>query len=442
VATVVALAGAVTAAGQFPLAPAGAAIEPATTITNGRVTLGVNPEGDLNAEDIGITFEPTGNDGIAAGCECEGWGVGDATTMVSGSAGRSFGVTDVEVELFEAEADRAVSTVLVPSAADPTFRVTHDYRPSVSPDLYEVEVTLENLSDAPVVPRYRRAMDWDIPPTVFDEYVTIQGTEASSSVIFASDDGFADGDPFAGESWINFTGDAVDNYQDVLTPGGDGPDSDHGALFDFEFAPLDPGASSSFRIYYGASATEAEANAALGAIGAEVYSFGQPSSEGGPDLGTPNTFIFAFAGVGGLVQFPTIEYASPTFEGAEGTDAEIKVNLSGPTAQEVRVDYATAAGTATPGDDYTETAGTLVIPVGASAGTFTVPLVDDGIADAGETVNLSLANPVGGEIGAQATAVLTILDPPPQGPGNPPQVTATPTPVAATPVAARPPNTG
>ncbi|MCL5776289.1 autotransporter outer membrane beta-barrel domain-containing protein [Limibaculum sp. FT325] len=34
-------------------------------------------------------------------------------------------------------------------------------------------------------------------------------------------------------------------------------------------------------------------------MGAEVYSLGQPDTEGGATEGTPNTFIFAFAGVGG-----------------------------------------------------------------------------------------------------------------------------------------------
>ena len=42
--------------------------------------------------------------------------------------------------------------------------------------------------------------------------------------------------------------------------------------------------------------------AALGAVGAEVYSFGQYSQN--PILGTPATYIFAFSGVGGSVVVP------------------------------------------------------------------------------------------------------------------------------------------
>ena len=58
----------------------------------------------------------------------------------------------------------------------------------------------------------------------------------------------------------------------------------------------------SFKIFYGAAATEALAFAAFGTVGAEVYSFGQCRAGGGcggPILGTPATFIFGFAGVGG-----------------------------------------------------------------------------------------------------------------------------------------------
>lgn len=446
VAAVLMLTAAVLVAGQLPVVPASA--DPAGTITNGRVTLGVNREGNLitPAENIGITFEPSGNDGIAPGCACEAWGAGDETTGTSGSAGRDTGVYDVEVISNTRTATTSVSVVAIPSVDDATLHVTHDFHPSASDDLFEAAVTIQNVSDDPVVPRYRRAMDWDIGPTEFDEVVTIQGTEAADTVVFASDDGFASGDPFAGESWINFVGDAVDNFDEVLTPGGSGPDSDHGALFDFRFATLAPGESMTFNIYYGAAANEADANAALSAVGAEVYSFGQPSSQDGPELGVPNTFIFAFRGVGGLVQFPSAQFSASAYSGAEGTDATIEVVLSGPTANEVRVDYATSAGSATPGEDYTETSGTLTIPVGSDRGSFSVPLLTDAVADDGETVDLALANPVGGTIGERATAVLTITDVAPADPTAPPTDPAGPggAPSArpATPVSARPGYTG
>lgn len=74
---------------------------------------------------------------------------------------------------------------------------------------------------------------------------------------------------------------------------------DHGAVFDFDFPTLAPGATVTFRTFYGAAGTEAAALSAVTAAGAEVYSFGQSSRDGG-DHGTPNTFIFGFTGVGGV----------------------------------------------------------------------------------------------------------------------------------------------
>ena len=278
-------------------------------ITFGRTEIGLNKEGDLNFVDTGLAFD--GHDGIFPGCLCEAWGAGDATTQASGSSGRVSGIDNVEVESFTSTASTAVSTTIIKDdAGEPLLRVTHDYHPSDAANVFEVSVSIENLGDAAVDPRYRRAMDWDIPPTEFSEYVTIEGTANAENVLFASDDGFAPGDPFAGPSQILFTGDAVDS----------GP-NDHGALFDFGFTPIVPGGVTEFDIYYGAAESEVAANAALGQVEAEIYSLGQPSSEGGPDLGTPNTFLFAFTGVGGQVQFPEISGTVTDVEGdpVEGT---------------------------------------------------------------------------------------------------------------------------
>jgi hypothetical protein len=39
-------------------------------------------------------------------------------------------------------------------------------------NVYEVVVTIENVSDWPVPVLYRRTIDWDVYPTPFDEFVT------------------------------------------------------------------------------------------------------------------------------------------------------------------------------------------------------------------------------------------------------------------------------
>ena len=73
-----------------------------------------------------------------------------------------------------------------------------------------------------------------------------------------------------------------------------------GAQFTFTFDPLLAGQSRTFKTFYGVAPTETAALAALGVVGAEVYSFGQ-SRAGPTDFKAKETFIFAFKGVGGTV---------------------------------------------------------------------------------------------------------------------------------------------
>ncbi|ANJ27544.1 hypothetical protein [Agromyces aureus] len=296
-----AAAGPVVAALPVPGSPC----YPAVCITNGTILLAVNPTGELNTSDAtgsaagpgdaGLAYLPTGNDSTSPGCLCEGWGVGDPASGVWGGADLDTegpGGTNLEVESFEFTGSTATSVVVVRDAASaPVFRVTHQYIPSpATPNLYQVNVIIENISGATIATvQYRRLMDWDIEPTAFSEFVTIQGGSATA-LFYTSDDGFASPNPLSGPSSIIFEGNGVDQ----------GP-GDIGALFDFRFGALAPGASHSFVTFYGAAATEAEANAALGAVGAEAYSYGQSSLD--PATGTPNTFIFAFGNIGGAPLF-------------------------------------------------------------------------------------------------------------------------------------------
>jgi Ca2+-binding RTX toxin-like protein len=297
--------------------PAPAAAHPANAIIdNGTIQLGVWDEGHLNVPggapssqtgttNVGLRYLPTGAEATAPGCLCEGWGAADAISGVSGHANEDIGVTNLSVVSFNSTATTAQSVVDVGT----TLRVTHDYHPSPdTPNLYEVDVSVENLSAAAVDLRYRRVMDWDVEPTAFNEFSTIQGTAGATNVLFSSNNGFASADPLSGPSDRGATGDFVDV----------GP-TDHGALFDFGFGNLDPGASRSFRIFYGAAGNESDALAALAAAGAEVYSFGQPSSSD-PAVGEPNTFIFAFAGVGGDPIGDPDPCLEPTISGTDGAD--------------------------------------------------------------------------------------------------------------------------
>ncbi|MCP4687086.1 MAG: PQQ-binding-like beta-propeller repeat protein, partial [Desulfobacterales bacterium] len=102
--------------------------------------------------------------------------------------------------------------------------------------------------------------------------------------------------------------------------------------------------------------------------------------------------------------------SSTTYTVNEGDGAAaITATLPYPESKTIRVDYAAADGTATAGEDYTATSGTLTFAPGETEKTFTVPLLDDGIAEPDETIMISLSNPAEVFLGAPAAAVLTIV---------------------------------
>jgi len=257
-------------------------------LSDGVVSIGVNNEGDLIFQGVGLTYVPTHGEALAPGCPCEGWGIADVTTRAFGKSGRSFGIQNVVVESFTSTSSTARSVVRVVNGTTPVFRITQDFHvSSATANLFEATITVENLLANTADVRYRRAMDWDVPPTTFSELVTIV-TNAAQDVVFSSDNGFADGNSLNAAGSILFTGERANS----------GP-ADHGAVFDFNLGTLAPGKTRTFNIYYGAAANEPEALHVLAAIGPEVYSLGKPNTPTLTPPGSPNTFIFAFKGVGG-----------------------------------------------------------------------------------------------------------------------------------------------
>ncbi len=256
-------------------------------IEYGDTFLGVNELGHLNISD------PTGPDGdgiyglwrrgvgdaTSPGCLCEGWGVAVTTAggREAGFANESAGTGGLTGGSFGATTTTATSTVSLTGAP---VTVTHAYGPSLAYGVFQGQVTITNTGTETLTDVvYRRAMDWDIPPTEFSEYVTHGGVEANleangGNVRFASDNGFASSDPRDSGGSINpetVNVDFVDN----------GP-SDHGSVFDFSFGDLDAGESRIFNIFYGSSDNEADALAAISTLGAEVYSLGQSNPD--PDI--------------------------------------------------------------------------------------------------------------------------------------------------------------
>ena len=94
---------------------------------------------------------------------------------------------------------------------------------------------------------------------------------------------------------------------------------------------------------------------------------------------------------------PVLEIADATAHGGAGSiDFQVSFADGLPSYQTVEVDYTTLllelSGTATAGQDYEATSGTLIIPPGETAGIIPVPLL--GTAEGrDETMYLSLSEP-------------------------------------------------
>ena len=98
----------------------------------------------------------------------------------------------------------------------------------------------------------------------------------------------------------------------------------------------------------------------------------------------------------------------------EGTDAtlDFAVTLDRSSTGTVTVEYATSDGTATAGDDYTATSGTLTFAPGDREKTIAVPVLDDANDEGEETMTLRLSNASGANIvDGEATGTITNSDP-------------------------------
>lgn len=282
-----------------------------------QIAMGINDDGSLNtsagsivanSDRTGIAFkfgDGLFRDATSPGCYCEGWGV-----STSSSGGHS-GFANVSSDggpnnltfgaLTGVTGSTATATTSLTSLAGLT--VTQTFAPSTNAPgaLFEVKVRITNTTGAALNDvKYVRVMDWDVPLTEFNEFVTIRGTGSTTLLEKSHLDGFASANP------LNTGCDAGCGYGGVDVDVTDAGPADHGAYFRFNFGTIADGDSYEFSIFYGATASERTALAAIASEGLELYSLGQSSPPtGDPVAGTPATFVFGFKGVGGVVLIPT-----------------------------------------------------------------------------------------------------------------------------------------
>lgn len=107
----------------------------------------------------------------------------------------------------------------------------------------------------------------------------------------------------------------------------------------------------------------------------------------------------------------TVGFASTTSSGVESVSpAQIVVSLSSAQAAAVSVDFAVTGGTAVSGTDFTIAAGTLTFAPGETAKVLPNTILDNTTVQTSRTIILTLSNPSGIALGANATTTYTILD--------------------------------
>jgi uncharacterized protein YcfL len=98
-------------------------------------------------------------------------------------------------------------------------------------------------------------------------------------------------------------------------------------------------------------------------------------------------------------------------EGNTGDSSSLSfiVSLNAATTVDVNVDYALTENSATSGNDYVDTSGTLTISAGSTSASLPVTIIPDNDIEADETLTVTLSNAVGGNL-VQANATGTILN--------------------------------
>jgi hypothetical protein len=310
------LVGSIFTVGLLATAPTQVLANGIIVAPNGFTQIGINDNGSLDANSfkglIGIGYNFTGQgsrtgfqDALTPGCPCESWGI--SGNGLGGAVGPANGNQNIGVN--NSSAGTSTNTSAAAATASfvsntflntlPGLTVTQSFSVSAQSGtggLFKDTVTIHNGTAATINDvRYTRAMDWDVPPTEFAEFVTHKGTTTTASLLRSTDDGFANANPITAVTNTGIVG-------PINADGTTGP-ADHGSLFVFGFGNLAAGADKTFNIFYGAGANEADALTLLSLISPELYSLGQSSLGGSrrPDL---PTFIFAFNGVGGSIIVP------------------------------------------------------------------------------------------------------------------------------------------
>jgi len=152
------------------------------------------------------------------------------------------------------------------------------------------------------------------------------------------------------------------------------------------------------------------ANAFVGAIAIQsnrriVVSGGFTEFDGLPRSRYARLYGGSLKGSGG------IEFSAADYRISENsTNLVVTVRRSGGLLGAVGIEYLSQANTASAAVDYNDVSGTLSFLPGENFRTFSLPLLDDGLAEPDERIDLILRNPTGGAaLGNQPVAAVTLV---------------------------------
>lgn len=101
---------------------------------------------------------------------------------------------------------------------------------------------------------------------------------------------------------------------------------------------------------------------------------------------------------------PTLSFGSGgTY--SENQSANISLNLTHKSSQDIYVDYKVTGGTAVIGTDYSTSNGMVKIPKGSLSASFSLSLVNDFLPESTETMIITLSNPSGAQFASSATSL-------------------------------------
>ncbi|HUW83276.1 MAG TPA: Calx-beta domain-containing protein, partial [Phycisphaerae bacterium] len=108
---------------------------------------------------------------------------------------------------------------------------------------------------------------------------------------------------------------------------------------------------------------------------------------------------------------PTVEFDAVSSSGDESvTPVNLSVSLSAASDQTVTVDYAVTGGTAVDPNDYAIAAGPLTFDPGVTQQDIVITVVDDGLVESDETIEVTLSDPSNAILGTNTVHTYTIND--------------------------------